>query len=125
MSTQSVRNSPIILFTRSNKTVFEKAGVVPLTEQILYRQLVLLGKAARSPPDSLLRKCAFVDDSLIPQVGRFVRRVGRPRLDWTSQVMQAGAHKFGSLQSFERLLSANGEDAEKTWMLELQRLFKR
>ena len=122
---RKVLGIPPAFYSRvSSKTVFERAGVLPLTEQILYRQLVLLGKAARSPADSLLRRCVFIDDSLRPQVGRFVRRVGRPRLDWTAQVMQAGAHKFGSLQSFEDLLRASGEEAERTWMLELQRVFK-
>jgi hypothetical protein len=117
---------PAAFYSRvSNKTVFERAGVLPITEQLLHRQLVLLGKAARSPADSLLRSCVFIDDGLCPQVGRFVRRVGRPRLDWVSQVMQAGANKFGSLRTFEGLLSDKGEGAEMTWKRELQRLFRR
>ena len=103
----------------------EKAGVFLLTDQILHRQLVLLGKAARSPPDSLIRRCVFIDESLSLQVGRFVRRVGRPRADWASQVMQAGAQKFGSQRIFEKLLKAEGAEAERNWIHHLQRLFKR
>ena len=30
---------------------------------------------------------ATVNETLIPQVGRYVRRVGRPRQDWLTQVM--------------------------------------
>ena len=116
---------PAAYYSRvSNNQVFDKAGVLPLTDQVLQRQLVLLGKAARSPSDSLVRRCVFIDDSLCPQVGRFVRRVGRPRFDWASQVMRAGADKFGCQRTFQTLLRSNGPDAEKAWKLELQRVFK-
>ena len=97
----------------------------PLTEQILFRQLVLLGKVARSPADSLLRRCVFIDDTLIPEVGRFVRRVGRPRLDWTTELMKAGAIKFGSTATFEKLLRNRGPDAAEDWKAVLQRVFRR
>ena len=116
---------PAAFYSRvSNKDVFQRAGVLPLTEQILHRQLVLLGKVARSPPESLVRRCVFIDESLCLQVGRFVRRVGRPRADWATQVMQAGAQKFGNQRVFETLLLAKGADAERTWKQQLQRLFK-
>ena len=108
----------------SNKSVFEKACVQPLTEQISFRQLVLLGKVARSPADSLLRRCVFIDDTLIPEVGRFVRRVGRPRLDWTTELMKAGAIKFGSTATFEKLLRNQGPDAAEDWKAVLQRVFR-
>jgi len=123
---RKVLGIPAAFYSRvSNKIVLERAGVLPLTEQILKRQLVILGKVARSPADSLLRRCVFRDDSLIPQVGRYVRRVGRPRQDWASQVMRAGAEKFGSTAAFESLLKAEGDDAEKQWRQVLQSLFKR
>ena len=60
----------------------------------------------------------FIDDSLCPEVGRFARMVGRPRLDWVSQVVKAGANQFGSLRTFEGLLSAMGEGAVKAWKRE-------
>ena len=107
----------------SNRSVFDRANVQPLSEQILFRQLVLLGKIARAPPDSLLRRCVFIDDSLLPQVGRFVRRVGRPRLDWTTEVMKAGAIKFGGTTIFEELLKSREPDAAEVWLAELQRVF--
>ena len=109
----------------SNKTVFERAGVSPLTEQILHQQLVLLGKAARSPANALIRSSIFMADSLIPRVGSCVRRVGRPRLDWTTEVMKAGALKFGSSEKFERALKAKGPDAATAWRSTLDELFKK
>ena len=109
----------------SNKTVFERAGASPLTEQILHQQLVLLGKAARSPANALIRSSIFMADSLIPRVGSCVRRVGRPRLDWTTEVMKAGALKFGFSEKFERELKAKGPDAATAWRSTLDELFKK
>ena len=78
-----------------------------------------------APAHSLIRKCVFIGDSLIPQVGQFVRRVGRPRLDWASEVMKAGAAKLGSTARLEALLRAAGPDAEAAWALEMQKLFQK
>ena len=107
----------------SNKVVFQRAGVQPFTEQLLYRQLLLLGKVARSPETNPLREDVFVGDTLRPQVGRCVRRVGRPRQDWTTQVLSAGAAKFGSATRFETLLRDRGDHAEQNWKRELRRVF--
>ena len=71
----------------------------------------------------MLRRCVFTGDTLIPEVGLYVRRVGRPRLDWTTEVMKAGAIKFGSTAKFEKLLRNRGPDAAKAWKSELQRVF--
>ena len=38
----------------------------------------------------------FVDEALLPQVGRYVRRVGRPRQDWFSQIMRDSTMNFKS-----------------------------
>ena len=57
----------------SNTVVFDKAGTGVLSEQSLFKQLVLLGKVARSPLEIPLRIDTFVDNSLRPQIGRYVR----------------------------------------------------
>ena len=88
----------------SNKSVFAKAGVVSMSEQVRLRQLVLMGKVARSSGDSALRRDVFVGSTLNPQVGRYIRRIGRPRQDWCTEVLKAGAGKFGSLARFEAAL---------------------
>ena len=104
---------------------FKQAAVLKMSDQVLHRQLLLLGKVAMAPPESLMRRCVFVGDTLIPQVGRFVRRVGRPRLDWASEVMKAGAAKLGSTARLETLLRATGPNTESVWKPEMQRLFSR
>ena len=50
----------------------------------LRHQLSLLRKVALTAPGDPLRKDTFIDSTLTPQIGRFIRRVGRPRQDWTT-----------------------------------------
>ena len=106
----------------SNKIVFERAGATPLSDQILHRQLLLLGKVVRAPEDSLLKQCVFSSGTLLPQIGQFVRRVGRPRQDWSTQVLKAGLERCGHAR-WQALLSYQGPDAEIVWKQELQKCF--
>ena len=59
------------------KKVFTKASATPITEQVLYHQLLLLGRIGRSDPGDPLRRDVLFGDAIRPQVGRYVRRVGR------------------------------------------------
>ena len=79
----------------SNAKVFELAKVRPLSDQLLDRQLLLLGKAARSSPGCPLRQDVFHENTLIPQIGFYVRRLGRPRQDWTNQLLREASNLFG------------------------------
>ena len=89
------------------------------------RRLVLLGKAARPLLDSLVRRCVFIDDSLKPQVGRFVERVGRACFDWASRVLMAGAVEFGYQRTFETfLLRGSGILGDRVRRHQLQMVFK-
>ena len=62
----------------SNAIVLDRAGEQPFSHQLLRRQLLLLGKISLAPTGSPLRDSTFIPGTLLPQVGRFVRRVGRP-----------------------------------------------
>ena len=107
----------------SNAAVFAKAGVSPLSDRIFKQQLMLLGKVARSPEDSPLRRDTFDGDTLRHQIGRFVRRVGRPRQTWLSQVWNIGVSKFGSSR-LESLVSDRAPGAQKRWQQKLSEVFK-
>ena len=80
----------------SNATVLARAGVRPFSEQLLQRQLMLLNKVAHSPGESLLRRDTFIPGTLQLQIGRYVRRVGRPRQNWAEQLVREGASKLGA-----------------------------
>jgi len=108
----------------SNKTVYQRAQTLPLSEQILKRQLILLGKVARSPEHSPLRQDVFIDDGFLPQIGRYIRRVGRPRQNWLTEVWNAGVQRFGSAGRLEDLLQDPSDQAQLCWRREVQRVFQ-
>ena len=105
----------------SNTSVFAKARLTAMSEQVKVRQLVLMGKVARSPGDSPLRRDVFVGNTLNPQVGRYIRRVGRPRQEWCTEVLKVGASKFGSHAQFEAALA----QAETLYHDQLEGKFRR
>ena len=86
-----------------NADVLKRAGATPFSSQLLHRQLTILGKVASSPVGSALRRSTFIDDTLRPQIGRYIRRQGRPRLDWYAQVEKEGIAALGR-QSFGKFL---------------------
>ena len=98
----------------SNKTVLARAGVVAFSEQLLKHQLDLLRRVAVSPAGSPLRRDTFIDDTTCPQIGRFVRVAGRPRQEWTSQLLREGWQRMGPA-GFEALLSDRSPGADKRW----------
>jgi hypothetical protein len=109
----------------SNKTVLQRAEVLPFSDQVLKRQLLLLGKVAFSPAGSPLRKDVFVGDSLRPQIGRYVRRVGRPRQDWLTEVWKSGAQLLGGDGRLRALLQSQEQHPEVAWRCEVNKAFQR
>ena len=95
----------------------------PLTDQLLKQQLNLLRRVALSPADSPMRANTFAEGSLIPQIGCYVRRVGRPRQEWTSQLLREGAGRIGYAQ-FYSLLQDSSVAAQKQWNVEVEKLFE-
>ena len=66
-----------------NSVVLALANSVPLTDKLLFQQLVLLGKIAKLPNNSFLRQLTFEPSTVNPSRCIFRRR-GRPRLAWQS-----------------------------------------
>ena len=89
----------------SNKEVFKRADVRPSSQQLLKHQLLLLRKVAISTVGGPLRRDSFVDATTQPRIGRFVKRIGRPRQDWTSQLLWEGSQLMAALQ-FQAFLTA-------------------
>ena len=91
-----------------------------MSEQVLLRQLLLMGKVVKSDAGSAIRRDVFVGSTLQTQVGRYVRRVGRPRQEWSTEVLKAGAGRFGSWARME----ASFRNEEASWKAELRSLFR-
>ena len=124
MTNAKILRIPAAFVSRvSNAKVLQRAGAVPFSKQLLHRQLVLLGKVARAPTGSVLRGSTFVDDTLLPQVGRYVRRVGRPHFDWHSYVRGNFDKPFGYAVVNQRLRDKS-EDSERRWANMLQQAFQ-
>ena len=78
--------SPSFISRVTNKSVLQMAGHKQFTQQLLREQLLLFGRIARSPDSDMLRELTFIPSTLQPATERFVRKVGRPRLEWASCV---------------------------------------
>ena len=103
----------------SNKTVYDRASALPLTEQLAKRQLNLLGIVARSPADSPLRPNTFVGATLKPTITHYIRKVARPRINWTESVLKDGAELFQCLQALTVVIRST---SKQEWKAHLNRI---
>ena len=92
----------------SNAKVLEITGQQPLTRSLERQQLLLYGKAARQKEGSLMRESAFCPGSLRPATDRYVRKVGRPRVDWTTEVQKLAIQAAGVGQRLEEVIQDAG-----------------
>ena len=106
----------------SNTTVLAKARMTPFSQQMLSHQISFLRKVALSESGYPLRNDIFIDSTLTPQIGRFIRRVGRPRQDWTSQLLREGRVRFWN-DKFQTFLSDCSTGAEVRWKKEVPTAF--
>ena len=106
----------------SNAAVLEKAGMKLFTEHLLKHQLHLLRKVAITGVGHPMRQDTFADASLTPQIGRYIRRRGRPRQDWTTQLLREGHARFGATR-FQTLMSYCSDGSERRWKLEVEKVF--
>ena len=91
----------------SNATVRQRAqsGVAP--QQLVKRQLVLLGKVMRAPQDNPMQGVSFVPGTFHPATSRYVRRIGRPCKEWIPQAVAAGCRITGGMLQLEAAVSSN------------------
>ena len=94
----------------------------PFSQQVLKHQLQLLRKVAVAEVGHPLRVDTFVDATLHPQMGRFVRRVGRPRQDWTTHLLREGRDRMGEVR-FNACLADTERGADVRWQTELKKFF--
>jgi hypothetical protein len=85
----------------SNKTVLETTGQRPLTVLLQKQQLLSYGKVARQSDDNPMRAATFGRGSLRPAVDIYVRKVGKPRVSWSTEV---GSLPCKQLEGYESLM---------------------
>ena len=94
---RKVLNIPSAYISRvSNKIVFERASVRPMSQQLLQSQMSFFGRVALSPSGDQRRRLVFVGDTLHFQLDCCKRRVGRPRQTWTAEVYKECSTRLGA-----------------------------
>lgn len=76
----------------SNAEVLKRANQAPLSQTVLYRQMMLFGRIAALPNDSRIRQVTFRPGTCTPATTSHTRRQGRPRMRWQT-VLYAHALK--------------------------------
>ena len=94
----------------SNQKVLQTIAEKPLTRSLELQQLMLFGKIARKGPGDLMRDVTFCPGSLRPAAERYVRKVGRPRLEWTN-----GVCKLAETAAGGRLMLDSAVADESVW----------
>ena len=84
----------------SNEEVRRIACERPLTQTVLFRQLLVFGKIARAPETSEMRAAIFQHGSVNLKKIEGKRSAGRPRLRWDTVV---SAHAIAAAGSKENL----------------------
>ena len=113
-----LRIPPSWLSRISNKQVLDQAHQYPLTHQLHRQQLLLFGRIARAPDSDLRRRLTFCPGSMRPATDRYVRRVGRPRLEWAAQIMRLADAVWTGHGQLERLIGN-----ETIWRTEVLKAF--
>ena len=69
------------------------------------KQLLLLGKVVRAPEGHPMKVASFIPGTLRPATERYVRRVGRPRIEWIRYAWGQACILGGSEEEVRRLAS--------------------
>jgi len=88
----------------TNAFVLETAHSQQLSTTLMRRQLLLFGKLARQPDDSLPRRLVFKPASVETQVWAGSRQRGRPRQQWGSSVRKLAVAAAGGEQQLRAAL---------------------
>ena len=82
--------------------------------------MMLFGKIARMGPGELMRDVTFCPGSLRSATERYVRKVGRPRLEWTN-----GVHSMAQIAAGGALMLDAVIADENAWRSAVEAYVKR
>ena len=71
-----------------NVEVYRRSGHIPATKILAEIQLQMLGKIRQSPQRSQLHAATFMAGTTRSACDQYVRRVGRPRKEWLTTVLE-------------------------------------
>ena len=94
---RQIMNIPPAFISRvSNESVFRSAGHMKASILVQERQLCLLGQILRAPVSNPISYLSFMPGTRQPAVSRYVRRIGRPHLEWVPTVLERAHHIAGN-----------------------------
>ena len=64
----------------------------------------MYGRIARAPDNDPLRPLTFCPGSRRPATDRFVRRVGRPKIEWAKQMEDMAVRISGNTEHLESMI---------------------
>ena len=91
----------------SNKDVLNIAGHQKAPSILADQQVSLFGRSLRASPQSQWHASAFIRGTVQPATSRYVRRVGRPRREWATAVIQEARSRAPPQDIFQ--LAQNGK----------------
>ena len=97
----------------SNVEVLRRTGMKSAVNLLTEQQLLQFGKVLRAPHASALYHTSLIPGILQPATARYVRRVGRPRKEWTTTVLAAAYSRKQGSEQLEEL--AQDKHAWKTF----------
>ena len=80
----------------SNKVVLARTEQKPITQNLAKQQLLMYGKVARAPAGGLLRDSAFCPGTLHPVTDKYIRKRGRPCIEWVAEVTKLAVRMVGA-----------------------------
>ena len=89
-----------------NVEVLRATGHHLATDLLQQWQIQLLGRVMRAPEGHPLRVASFVPCSNQPATERYVRRVGRPSMEWVPEMLKIACSRPGSLEAVEAAASS-------------------
>ena len=75
-----------------------------MTALLQKQQLLLYGKVARQTDDNPMRAATFGPGSLRPAVDIYVRKVGRPRAAWATEVGKLAMQAAGGIRKLDEAI---------------------
>ena len=101
---QILRIPPAFISRVSNAEVLRRAHYRAATDLLLQRQVLLFGKVLRCPRDHVMHQTALIPGTMQPATDRFIRRVGRPRREWISEIRKQAFEVLGGHREVARLV---------------------
>ena len=101
-----LRIKPSFVSRISNTAVLNLAGRRALSLDVRRSQLKLLGEVVLNPAKSFLKEVTFQSNTVVPLTDAWVRRVGRPRHEWATQLLNSMKVAAGNDEYWRRTISS-------------------